>query len=140
VQRPHVSHAPWAGFTKHDCPRETELPVCPSLRCRRAKLCIAAHDDLYCQRTHFSPAEQKKRQRPDPYQRLLDAVPEVTDPNDFREKMERINELFQIHKERAAAMTARWKAGEFDHLYGPYQPKGVVVKAPPKIYVERPAK
>jgi hypothetical protein len=34
-------------------------------------------------------------------------------------------------------MTERWRAGEFNHLYGPYAPKGVLMKAPPKIYVER---
>jgi hypothetical protein len=38
----------------------------------------------------------------------------------------------------AALTAARWKAGEFDHLYGPYRAKGIVMKAPPKTYVESP--
>jgi hypothetical protein len=33
-------------------------------------------------------------------------------------------------------MTAQWKAGAFDGLYGKYTPKGVVLTPPPKVYVE----
>ena len=47
------------------------------------------------------------------------------------------------HRHRLAhrdEMTARWQAGEFDHLYGPYRAKGIVVEAPPKAYVELPEK
>ena len=58
--RPYLSQQPWAGFTQHDRAREQPLPVCPSPRCRRAKACLAAHDTLYCRRTHFSPAKIKK--------------------------------------------------------------------------------
>ncbi len=56
------------------------------------------------------------------------------------ERMERINNLAAIQRAQLAKMTARWKAGEFDHLYGPYRAKGVLLKPPPKTYVERPAK
>ena len=138
--RPRVSLEPWAGFTPHDCPRDNPLPSCPSPHCRRAKACLAAHDNLYCQRTHFSPAEQKKWERRDPHQRELDRVPPVMDPHDLTERMERINQLAEVQRAQAAEMTGRWKAGEFDQLYGPYRAKGVLMKPPPKIYVERPEK
>ena len=136
--RPHVSRQPWLGFTRHESPRGAPLPACPSPRCRRAKACLAANDNLYCQRTHFSPLEQKKRRRRDPHQRALDAVPEVADPHDLEERLERIAELAAIRREQGAEMTARWKAGEFDQLYGPYRSKGVLMKPPPKVYVEWP--
>jgi hypothetical protein len=136
--RPRVSLEPWAGFTRHDCPRDNPLPSCPSPHCRRAKACLAAHDSLYCQRTHFSPAEQKKWNSRDPFQRELDRVPPVIDPDDLAERMERINQLATIQRARAAEMTGRWKAGELDHLYGPYRPKGALLKPPPKVYVEGP--
>ena len=136
--RPRVSLEPWMGFTCHDCPREIPLPSCPSPHCRRAKACLAAHDNLYCRRTHFSPDEQKKWNSRDPYQRELDRVPPVIDPDDLTERMERINLLAAIQRAQEAEMTGRWKAGEFDLLYGPYRPKGVLLKPPPKIYVERP--
>ena len=137
--RPRVSLEPWTGFTRHDCSRNTPLPVCPSPHCRRAKACLAAHDNLYCQRTHFSPAVKKKWQRRDPRQRELDAVLPVMDPHSLTERMERINNLAAIQRAQLAKMTARWKAGEFDHLYGPYRAKGVLLSPPPKTYVERPA-
>ena len=136
--RPRVSLEPWAGFTRHDCPRDNPLPSCPSPHCRRAKACLAACDNLYCQRTHFSPAEQKKWNSRDPFQRELDRVPPVMDPDDLTERMERINQLAAIQRAHTAEMTERWKAGEFDQLYGPYRSRGVVLKPPPKIYVERP--
>jgi hypothetical protein len=138
--RPYLSRQPWAGFTKHDLPRQQPLPVCPSPRCRRAKDCLAAHDNLYCQRTHFPPALKRRWLRRDPRQRELDAVPPVMDPHSLTERMERINELAAIQRAQAARMTARWKAGEFDQLYGPYRAKGVLLEPPPKVYVERPAK
>jgi hypothetical protein len=138
--RPRVSLEPWAGFTRHDCPRDNPLPSCPSPHCRRAKACLAAHDNLYCQRTHFSPAEQKKWNSRDPYQRELDKVPPVIDPHDLTERMERINQLAAIQRAKAVEMTTRWKAGEFDQRYGPYRPKGVMLKPPIKIYLEAPEK
>ncbi len=136
--RPRVSLEPWKGFTAHDFQRNVPLPVCPSPRCRRAKACLAAHDNLYCQRTHFPPALKKKWQRRDPRQRELDAVPPVMDPDSLSERMERINELAAIQRAQFARMTARWKAGEFDQLYGPYAAKGALLKPPPKAYVETP--
>ena len=121
-------------------PRQKPLPACPSLRCRRAKACLAAHDNLYCQRTHFSPAVAEKWLRRDPRRRELDAVPPVMDPDSLSERMERINELAAIEGRKPPKMTARWKAGEFDALYGPYGARGVLLRPPPKTYVEGPAK
>jgi uncharacterized protein (DUF952 family) len=34
-------------------------------------------------------------------------------------------------------MTAKWKRGDFDHLYGPYDPKGVLMQPPKREYVEQ---
>ena len=136
--RPRVSHEPWLGFTRHDCPRGIPLPVCPSPRCRRAKACVASHDGLYCRRTHFSVAEQKKWERRDRYTRELEAVPESPANAGFVERAERLVSIYAIQLEHAIHMTERWKAGEFDHLYGPYRPKGVLMQPPPKVYVEGP--
>ena len=137
--RPHVSTQPWTGFTRHDCPRGVALPICPSARCRRAKACVAAHDGLYCRRTHFSAAEQEKWKRRDPHERAIEAAPPA-DHGTLVERMKRLMTHATIRLAQSTEMTARWQAGEFDHLYGPYRRKGVVVKAPPKIYVEGPAK
>ena len=136
--RPHVSKEPWLGFTGHDCPRGIPLPVCPSPRCRRAKACVASHDGLYCQRTHFPPPEQRKWKRRDPHQCAMDAVPPVADDGNLLAQIKRLMEITTIRLMQKTEMTERWHAGEFDHLYGPYAPKGVLMKAPPKIYVERP--
>ncbi len=136
VPRPHVSHQPWLGFTAHDAPRGQALPRCPSLRCQRTKQCISAHKNLYCQRTHFSKPEQVKWQRNHPLRRALDAVPQVINPTDLTERMERVAELAGIKRGYAADMTKRWKAGVFDALYGKYTAKGVIKKPPPKIYVD----
>jgi hypothetical protein len=136
-QRPHVSKEPWLGFTGHDCPRGIPLPVCPSPRCRRAKACVAAHDGLYCQRTHFSPPEQRKWKRRDPHQRAMDAVPPVADYGNLLAQIKRLMDITTIRLMQKTEMTERWQAGEFDHLYGPYAPKGVRMNPPPKIYVER---
>jgi hypothetical protein len=138
--RPRVSHAPWAGYTKHEERRERALGVCPSARCRRAKLCIDPYKKLYCRRTHVSPAEQEKRHRADPLAIERQRVMPVVDPDDLTGRRERLGDLAAISRAHAAAMTARWKAGEFDHLYGPYRAKGVILRPPPRIYVEWPGR
>jgi hypothetical protein len=140
VARPYLSQNPWAGFTKHDRARDRPLPVCPSKHCRRAKACLAAHDNLYCQRTHFSPAKITKLWRESPLGRALAAIPAAAGPDDLEGRKERIIRGREIRHAHYEKMVARWKAGEFDELYGPYTPKGVLLKPPPKTYVERPAK
>lgn len=67
-------------------------------------------------------------------------MPPVMDPHDLTDRVERIAQLAAIQRAHSAEMTGRWKAGEFDQLYGPYRPKGVLMNPPPKIYVEGPAK
>jgi hypothetical protein len=121
-------------------PARQSLPACSSLRCRRVKACLAAHDGLYCRRTHFSPSEQRKWESRDPHQRAMDAVPPVTDKKGLAARLKRLSDILAIRLAHRDEMTARWRAGEFDHLYGPYRARGIVMKAPPKAYVERPAK
>ena len=137
--RPYLSQHPWAGFTKHDRRRDQPLPACPSKHCRRAKACLAAHDNLYCQRTHFSPAKIRKLWAVSDLGRALAALP-VADCDDLEGRKERIIRAREIRHAQYEKMVARWKAGEFDHLYGPYRAKGVLLKPPPKAYVERPGK
>ena len=137
--RPYLSQQPWAGFTKHDRPREQPLPECPSKHCRRARACLAAHDNLYCQRTHFSPATIRKLWAESELGRALAALP-VAEYDDLEGRKERIIRGREIRHAHYEKMAARWKAGEFDQLYGAYKPKGVLLKPPPKAYVERPGK
>jgi hypothetical protein len=138
--RPYLSQNPWAGFTKHDRARDRPLPVCPSKHCRRAKACLAAHDNLYCQRTHFSPAKIRKLWTESALGRALAAIPAAAGPDDLEGRKERIIRGREIRHAHYEKMVARWKAGEFDQLYGPYTSKGVLLKPPPKTYVERSRK
>ena len=131
---PYVSQAPWAGFTAHDLLRENPLARCPSPRCRRARQCIAAHQGLYCRRTHLSPPEIEAMRRNHPLSKAIALVLPVFDPDDLQERLERVTHIAEISKEYHAGMTARWKAGEFDHLYGKYASRGVVMKPPPRAY------
>jgi hypothetical protein len=134
--RPRLTHAPWAGFTKHDCPRKAPMPICPSPKCRRVKHCVAAHDGLYCQRTHFSPREQKKWRRHNPYESAVAELLAMPEAPTLAGRLQQLMHVQIVRLEQAIAMTDRWKEGEFDHLYGPYRKKGVVVGPPPLRYVE----
>ncbi len=136
---PFVSRRPWVGFSARDMAREEPLARCPSARCRRAKACLAAVDNLYCLRTHFSLDEQARRHRQSPLQRELDSVPAVADEGDLTARMERIAELAAIRRAHDAAMLARWQAGALDHLHGKYRKGGVVLAPPAKAYAELPA-
>ena len=135
VPKPFYSKTPWAGFARGQAPRAAALPVCADARCRRAKLCHAAHDGLFCQRTHFSPAEKKKFDAP--AQRAFDdkfpAHPKNA-PLDLREA--RVMAILAQRKLDAQEMQARWKAGEFDALYGRWRGRGVLMKPPPCTYLE----
>jgi hypothetical protein len=135
---PRVSHEPWLGYTAHDCPRAAPLPVCPSPRCRRAKACLAAHKGLYCQRTHHALAEYRKLGLHSAAQKEVDAMPPVADRWDLKARQLRIKQVIEIGERYNGEMTARWKAGEFDHLYGKYSVRGVVLKPPPRAYAEKP--
>ena len=136
MRDPIVTRRPWAGFNGHDMARAEPLPCCPVPRCRRAKACIAALDNLYCQRTHHSLAEQRRLRAQDPLQQELDSVPEADDPNDLNARVERIAALAHIRRAHDADMLVRWKAGALNHLHGPYKASGVVLKPPPRAYAE----
>jgi hypothetical protein len=132
----YFSHSPWLGFTKADKPRKQPLPRCPDPRCRRAKQCVAAHDDLYCQRTHMTIAEAS---RITPHAGLTEEERRIqapVDPRNLEARRIRIVEALELGIERAREKQARWKSGEFDHLYGKYSPKGVLMKPPVRSYVE----
>ena len=137
---PRVTLTPWAGFTAHQSPRRQPLSVCPAARCRRAKACIAALDDLYCQRTHHSLDELRRLDAESPLRRELDAVPPVIDEADLSERMERIAALAHIRRAHDSYMLRLWKAGALDQAHGPFRARGVVLKPPLKRYVEGPAK
>ena len=138
-KKPYLSNAPWAGLTKHERARATPLDACPSPRCRRRNACVDAHDGLYCQRTHFSPTQIRQMLRNDPLEKAVAALPKVRDQWDFEGRGERIKQISELRLAHHEKMTARWKAGEFDDTYGKYTAKGVLMKPPPKVYVE-PAK
>jgi len=133
---PYLSREPWWGFTSHDLPREKPLARCPSPLCRRARQCRAAHDGLYCQRTHFSPPEIEKMREQSPLAKAIAAVPPVADADDLEARLDRANMIASLRKDHHAEMTARWQAGEFDHLYGKYAAKGRLMTPPPKAYRE----
>ena len=126
---PHLSHAPWAGFTAREHKRDAALAICPSLRCRRLQACVGAHDDLYCQRTHNSHAA---------YLAGLPKRPTLLN-NFSAEELEffrlDVADKFAEAKERHDALVVRWKAGEFDALYGPWRARGVLMYPPEKQYV-----
>ena len=77
--------------------------------------------------------------RDDPLARAIAALPKVRDQWDFEGRGERIKQISELRLAHHEKMTARWKAGEFDDTYGKYSAKGVLMKPPPKVYVE-PAK
>ncbi|MDE2446067.1 MAG: hypothetical protein KGO94_07800 [Alphaproteobacteria bacterium] len=134
--KPKLSHQPWFGYSKHDRPRDVALPVCPSPRCRRAKVCLAATDNLYCLRTHHTPEEIKALEAASDLHKALDKVPELIDPMDAEERTERMISIVKIRKGWENDMKARWRAGGFDARYGKYRACGVWLVPPEKTYHE----
>jgi hypothetical protein len=124
---PKLSDAPWLGYTSREHLRDRPLRSCSSPRCKRVKSCVAAHDDLYCQRTHWSHAQYLKMQPPNP-----DFI-ESTDLEFRREQMLAIIEK-RMAKQREKINL--WKAGAFDDLYGKYKRYGVLKYPPEKRFVE----
>ncbi len=123
--KPKLTHAPWAGYTAREHKREAALACCPSPRCARLKQCVAAHEGLYCQRTHVSHAAHVRAHPPAP----------LPDRNDLDLRREFLIEQIELRKAALQEMQARWKAGEFDQLYGKYKSHGVLLQPPPRIYV-----
>ena len=66
------------------------------------------------------------------------AVPPLSKRPDEEERELYMLDMASIKKNYHAAMTARWKAGEFDDLFGAYKARGVLLKPPPKNYVQQP--
>ena len=133
--QPYLTTTPWNKYSMREFPRDQDLPLCPSPACRRAKACIAAHDNIYCRRTHLSVVEMRLKKglaahaekRPEKRWNLRDAR--------ARALMYEL-QASEIEKNNGN-LTDRWKAGEFDHLYGKYSPRGVLKIPPKKQYVEK---
>ena len=133
---PWLSTAPWWGFSAHDIPRSEPLPRCPSERCCRVRQCISAIDNLYCLRTHHTLPEQRWLMKRHPLSRETAKVPPVKNRKDALAVAHRTQRIMEIRLAFNTRMTTRWKAGEFDHLYGPYKAKGVLMVPPEKGWVE----
>ncbi len=139
--KPYRTMTPWTGYTPHEKKREKPFARCPSGKCRRAKMCLSAIDGLYCRRTHLSPKEARamaNRAKPGaaPRPLLHYSLPR----NASFEQAEAYRMMTDILVAQVEAaqdrMTAKWKRGDFDHLYGPYDPKGVLMQPPKREYVE----
>ena len=122
---PHLSHAPWAGFLGREHARAQALPTCPAARCQRVKACISAHEGVFCQRTHFSHAAFVASQ-PAPAPLAVEG--------DLEYWGEHMVELLEVRKAAHLALVARWKAGEFDALYGKWRACGVVLAPPARVF------
>ena len=139
MPEPFLSKTPWEGFARGDHPRAQPLASCPDARCRRSKECHAAHGGLFCQRTHFSGREQarldiKERQ-------ALDSIfpPLIHDlPAQMRLAFLKLRHAHMAKERdvRNEELTARWKAGVLDHLYGKWRAKGALMQPPPREYRE----
>ena len=126
VPPPKLTHAPWAGYTAHEHGREAALARCPSPRCARVKACIAAHENLYCQRTHISHAEFLRANPPAP----------KPDRSDLDLRREFLLDQIEQRKAHQQEMQSRWRLGAFDQLYGKYNRHGILLPPPPRIYQE----
>ena len=127
---PYLTTTPWLPYTSRERKRAEILKRCPSARCRRAKACVDAHDNIYCQRSHESVAEARQG-KPAPVvvrQRLTLAQ--------CRAKIAETDMLLDQATAKTEAMRERWKSGVLDHLYGKYRPGGVLKHPPERQYTE----
>ena len=128
---PYLTTTPWQLFTSRERQRPQPLAHCPSAKCKRAKACVDAHDKLYCQRSHESLAERRARLKisasaPKPIEEwTLDQVTAKREQSDLM-----LAEALARQKD----LTRRWKAGEFDALYGKFKSKGVWKQPPPRTF------
>ena len=129
---PYLTREPWMPFTPREKTRPLPLRVCPSAKCRRAKACIDAFDDLYCQRSHESMAAFRARSgltpTPPPARSYSDAELEL-----LREDAEA--RLLMIKAQKRETIM-QWKAGVFDDTFGKYRAYGVWKKPPDRQYTE----
>jgi hypothetical protein len=133
---PHLTKTPWKGFSPGDWPREKPLPKCPSQRCRRAKQCIDAKDDLYCKREYLSDRDARALYATSKLAQAVKALP--TEGNDIDPSIREAwaANVTSLHKENDAKLTELWKDGYLDHLYGKYQPRGAKIAPPVRRYME----
>ena len=90
------------------------------------KQCVAAHENLYCQRTHISHAEHVRAHPPAP----------KPDRGDLDLRREFLIDQIEQRTARQQEMQSRWRLGEFDQLYGKYNRNGVLLQPPPRTYEE----
>jgi hypothetical protein len=125
---PYVTREPWLGFTPRERLRISPLRLCPSTKCRRAKACVDAHDDLYCQRTHQGVPQPHKAQPARSARGFTSTeLAVIREKND-----ERLAEVAAMKR----LMVAKWKAGAFDALYGKFRQHGVWKHPPQRQYTE----
>lgn len=135
-REPYLTTTPWHLFTLRERKRPAPLRRCPSAKCRRAKACLDAHDQIYCQRSHESVAERRAKRG----SRGLE--PQAARPaaawtlDEITAKREESDLMLAAAQAREREMTKRWKAGEFDDLYGKYKPHGVLKHPPSRQYTE----
>ena len=131
--QPYLTTTPWVLYTSRERKRATVLAHCPSARCRRAKSCIDAHDDIYCQRSHESVDEACARQgivKPKVQPRKRMTLAQV------RAKVVETEMQLAEVEARSAEMRERWKSGLLDHLYGKFKTAGVLKHPPVRQYTE----
>ena len=131
--KPYLTTTPWTLFTMRERKRAQPLLRCPSAKCRRAKACVDAHDQLYCQRTHDSVAGHRARTGFKPL--VLDDVEEWS-MEDVTARREQSDIMLAQAVAKQRELTQRWKAGEFDALYGKFKPQGVWKHPPDRQYTE----
>lgn len=131
---PYKTKTPWNGFTTHEFPRDKPLARCPSPACRRAKACIAAYKELYCLRSHETRTARRRRLRVKP------GAGNEPAPRLSQTQAKMLGHYYSLRLDevqaRDAELTRRWKEGEFDAIYGPWVPGGVLKHPPPRHYVE----
>jgi hypothetical protein len=131
TKKPYLTTSPWLPFTSRERKRPELLSHCPSARCQRAKACVDAHENLYCQRSHETPKQARVRLglAADP----IAYTPSKLTAKALKAKRIKNEMLLEDARSEAEARLARWKAGEYDHLYGKYRAQGVWKEPPPRL-------
>jgi hypothetical protein len=131
------SLTPWTGFTPRERKRAAPLCTCPAAACRRAKACVSAIEALYCRRTHMTVAEARQAAGGDGLVEMLPRLPARPTLRQVKAHALASDILLARAAGERERLTAQWRAGELDHLYGKYDPKGVWMRPPPRLYVEK---
>ncbi len=130
----YLTRTPWVLFTSSERKRQTPLAHCPSKACQRAKACVDPFDKIYCKRSHESVKEARARKK------ITSAPVKRRSRNMTLDQATAMREEYDVLLAAAQAqerdMTLRWKAGEFDTLYGKFKPSGVWKQPPLRQYTE----